>query len=67
MTCETLSPPDACALNQNKPIALRLTDEDLARTKMAAQHAGHRPTGFARHIYLIGLAHYEAKNGLLSR
>ncbi|MBB2777350.1 UNVERIFIED_ORG: putative DNA-binding protein [Comamonas terrigena] len=68
MTTHTsTAPPKVASLNQNKPIALRLPNEVLDRTQAAARHAGHRPTGFVRHIYMLGLAHYESKHGLVSK
>lgn len=51
-------------LNQQRPIALRLTDADLERTAVASRHAGHRPTSFARHLFLQALANYENSNDL---
>lgn len=62
-TTETKAQPHA--LNPSKPIALRLTNEARQRTQNAAQHAGHRPTGFVRHLYMQALANYESKHGLV--
>ena len=67
MTNHAEPKPQPNALNPNKPIALRLTNEALERTQAAAQHAGHRPTGFVRHLYMQALANYEAKHGLVSQ
>ena len=65
-TLQTPHPPSA-SLNQNKPIALRLPDDALVRTHAAARHAGHRPTGFVRHLYMQALANYESQHGLVSQ
>jgi hypothetical protein len=65
MTTTAETKPHSDALNPSKPIALRLTNEALERTQTAAQHAGHRPTGFVRHLYMQALANYEAKHGLV--
>lgn len=54
-------------INQAKPIALRLPDDDLQRTQNAAKHAGHKPTGFVRHLYLQALRSYEVDHGLVSQ
>ena len=62
-TVQTDHPPPT-SLNQGKPIALRLPDDALTRTQAAARHAGHRPTGFVRHLYMQALANYESQNGL---
>lgn len=67
MTTSKTPAPRSSGLNQSKPIALRLPDDVLARTHAAARHAGHRPTGFVRHLYQQALASYEAQHGLQSQ
>lgn len=46
-------------LRHDKPIALRLTDEERERTFKCAQADGRSASNFARLMYLRALAEYE--------
>lgn len=58
----TASTPSTQPLRHDKPIALRLTDEERRKAFEYAQADGRSASNFARQMFLRGLADYQAKN-----
>lgn len=53
-------PPETRLIN-NVPIALRLPPAEHQRTQAHAGREGRSAANFARRVYLMGLAQYEAE------
>ncbi len=55
-----LLPPEIRLVNE-APIAIRLAPAEKERTQQHAVREGRSLGNFARRVYLLGLAHYEAE------
>lgn len=55
-------PPDV-RLVREVPVALRLPPAEHKRTQAYAGREGRSVANFARRVYLLGLAQYEAEQG----
>lgn len=53
-------------LRHDKPIALRLTDEERQRALQGALDEGRSASNFARWVFLRGLADYEREHPALN-
>lgn len=57
----TASIPSTQPLRHDKPIALRLTDEERRKAFECAQADGRSASNFARLMFLRGLADFESQ------
>lgn len=56
-----LTKPRKAVIDHDKPIALRLPVDAKSRTLALAESEERTPSTFARKVFLIGLAAYEAE------
>jgi hypothetical protein len=59
------TPKTDTPLRHDKPIALRLTDEERLRTLNGAKSEGRSASNFSRWLFLRSLAEYEREHGIV--